>query len=158
MAPNLLITGATGNLGSALIKVMSTQYRTKANLVAGVHPPNDPSLVRSTCSSVVSIDYDIASSMKSALDNVQYLFYVPSHSQHRANQFQKVIAVAKQCRVEYVVLISLLGCESRAGLFCSQFRDMEQLLEQSGLSYTILQCAPFQVSFDNVAKYDCTSR
>ena len=81
--------------------------------------------------------------MSAALQGIDHLFYIPSHSQHRAHQFAKVVQVAK---VSLIVLVSLLGCESRAGVFCSQFRDMEELLEQSGIPFVILQCAPFQVS------------
>ncbi|KAI8914630.1 hypothetical protein EDD86DRAFT_199747 [Gorgonomyces haynaldii] len=143
MKPKVLVTGATGNLGTAVIKNLSTQYRTRVNVIAGVHPPNDPTPIRSRVSAVITTEYD-EPSMEQALEGVQYLFFVPSHSANRATQFKKVLDHAKAQRVSFIILVSLLGCESRAGLFCSQFRDMEEHLENIEIPYTILQCAPFQ--------------
>jgi uncharacterized protein YbjT (DUF2867 family) len=124
--PKLLVTGATGNIGQALILTLGSHYRNKFQTIAGVHQPNDTKAIRAKVTELVDIDYDIPSTMSLALEGVNYLFLVPSHSRNRASQCKAIIKQAEEHRVQYIVLVSLLGCESRAGVFCSQFRDIEQ--------------------------------
>lgn len=141
--PTCLVTGATGNIGQGLIQSLDF-FKHRLNVVAGVHQPNDVSDLQRKVTSIIDIDYDDPASMKLALTGVNYLFLVPSHSQHRAAQCMSVVKLAQEARVRYIVCISLLGCESRAGVFCSQFKDIERCIEQSGIPYTFLQCAPLQ--------------
>lgn len=141
---NILVTGSTADIGTELIHVLGTTYRNKFNVIGGVHKHADSSALRPHCKAIVPLDYDQLATVEAALTDIDYLFFVPVHSRQRAQLAQDVIKIAKQKRIKYVVLVSLLGCESRIGVFCSQFKEIEDSFVASGIPLTILRCSPLQ--------------
>ncbi|KAI8926039.1 hypothetical protein BC831DRAFT_458216 [Entophlyctis helioformis] len=151
--PTLLVTGAAGNMGRALVRHMASQYRGKANVIAGVHTqPSQADIdsLRSITASIVELDYNDAAVMQTALrplHAIDLLFLVPSHAENRAAQARAVVEAARSKGLRFVVLVSLLGCDARAGMFASQARDIEEYIEGSGIQYAFLRCAPFQQNY-----------
>lgn len=72
--PKVLVTGATGNIGSSLISTLALQYRSKFKIFAGVHQPNDTFALQKQVDKIFDIDYDIPSTMETAMSGIQYLF------------------------------------------------------------------------------------
>ena len=50
-------------------------------------------------------------------------------------------------KVKFIVLVSLLDCHARTGILAAQFRYIEQYIEATGVSFTILRSAPLQQNF-----------
>jgi uncharacterized protein YbjT (DUF2867 family) len=75
------------------------------------------------------------------------LFLIPSKSEERALQAKRLVAVAIEQNIKFIVLVSLLDCSSRSGALAAQFRYMETHIESTGVPYTILRAAPLQQSF-----------
>lgn len=143
---NLFITGSTGNIGACLLDVLHVQYRNKLNVIAGCHQaePNETVSIKSKSNQVMDIDYDDPLSVEICLRNVDILFLVPPPSRNREQQCLTIVKIALKMNVSYIVLVSLLGSESRAGLFCSQFRNIELGIEATKIPFTFLQCSPLQ--------------
>jgi len=78
---------------------------------------------------------------------IDVLFIVPSHDKNRVSQVMNLVEEAVIGGVKHIILVSLLGAESRAMVFASQFKDMEDGILKSGISYTFLRCSPFQQNF-----------
>ncbi|KAL2919331.1 hypothetical protein HK105_200974 [Polyrhizophydium stewartii] len=158
--PTLLVTGASGNIGKALVHRLAAQHQGRLNVVYAVHSKptastQDLAALRSRSSAVVELDYDQPASVAKALEPVRridMLFLVPSHAKDRARQAATVIDAVRAKGVKLVVLVSLLGCQSRAGLFASQFRDIEEYIEAIGIPHVFLRCSPLQHNFLTLLK------
>ena len=122
--PTLLITGAENHIGQELIKSLP---RNDFKVIAGVHPNDKIPGLAEHCDSVISFDSDIASSVADAFgESIDYLFLIPSKSEERALQAKRLISVAIERNIKFIVLISLLDCHVRTGILAAQFRYMEQ--------------------------------
>ncbi|MEU9706889.1 NAD(P)H-binding protein [Streptomyces sp. NPDC047981] len=131
----ILVTGATGNIGRALLKELQacgagpvrglTRDAARAALPDGVD--------------VVEGDFARPTSLKRALDGVRSVFLVS-----RLGSDADFLEAARQAGVEHVVLVSSITVETHPHLGpAAENLAVEQLLRASGMAWTILRPTQF---------------
>ncbi|MEV7405394.1 NAD(P)H-binding protein [Streptomyces sp. NPDC091267] len=131
----ILVTGATGNVGSALLKELHaygagplrglTRDPAKAAFPEGVE--------------VVEGDFTDAASLEPALDGVRSLFLVS-----RLGPDADILESARRADVEHVVLVSSITVQTHPHLGpAGENQAVEQLLKDSGMAWTILRPTQF---------------
>lgn len=131
----ILVTGATGNIGSALLKELHAR---------GVGPLRG--LTRDAARAVFpkgveAVEGDLAepASWRSALDGVRSLFLVS-----RLGSDADILEAARQAGVEHVVLVSSITVQTNPRLGpAGENLAVEQLLKASGMAWTILRPTQF---------------
>jgi NAD(P)-dependent dehydrogenase (short-subunit alcohol dehydrogenase family) len=93
MAETILVTGATGNVGSEVVKQLS-RNRLEVNIVAAVHSVKNAKRIEDDGIEVVSIDYNKPESLSAAFKDADKLFLLtPFQSdmvQHSSNLLTEV--------------------------------------------------------------------
>ncbi|MFI5571507.1 NAD(P)H-binding protein [Streptomyces sp. NPDC051740] len=131
----ILVTGATGNVGSALVRQL---HGSGASPVRGL----TRDVTRAAFpDGVEAVEGDLArpASLKSALDGVRSLFLVPGMGADA-----DVLTAARQAGVEHVVLVSSITVRTHPHLpAAAENLAVERLLRDSGMSWTILRPTQF---------------
>ncbi|MFE1010044.1 SDR family oxidoreductase [Streptomyces sp. NPDC058794] len=131
----ILVTGATGNIGSALLRQLD---------LSGAGPVRGLTRDAARASfpdGVEAVEGDLArpASLKPALDGARSLFLVPGMGADA-----DVLRVARQAGVEHVVLVSSITVETHPHLPAAvENLAVERLLQGSGMSWTILRPTQF---------------
>ncbi|MFJ2559139.1 MULTISPECIES: SDR family oxidoreductase [unclassified Streptomyces] len=134
----ILVTGATGNIGGALVREL---------LAAGAGPlrglTRDPVRARATGfpdgAEAVHGDLARAASLRPALDGVRALFLVS-----RVGPDAEILAAAREAGVERVVLVSSLTALTHPHLGpAGENLAVERSLRDSGMAWTILRPTQF---------------
>ncbi|MGA4959441.1 NAD(P)H-binding protein [Streptomyces lavendulocolor] len=131
----ILVTGATGNIGSALLADLHargvgplrglTRDAARASFPQGVE--------------TVEGDFAEPDSLKPALKGVRSLFLVP-----RLGSDADILEAARQAGVEHVVLVSSITVQTHPHLGPAQENlAVEQLLKETGMAWTILRPTQF---------------
>ncbi|MFF0294532.1 NAD(P)H-binding protein [Kitasatospora sp. NPDC004614] len=131
----ILVTGATGNIGSVLLKELRacgagpirglTRDAARAAFPEGVE--------------VVEGDFAGAASLGSALEGVRSLFLVS-----RLGPDADVLDAARRAGVEHVVLVSSITVQTHPHLGpAAENLAVERLLQDSGMAWTILRPTQF---------------
>ncbi|AZQ71368.1 MULTISPECIES: NAD(P)H-binding protein [Streptomyces] len=131
----ILVTGATGNVGSALLKELQA---------CGAGPLRG--LTRDAARAVfpegveaVEGDFADTASLKPALDGVRSLFLVS-----RLGSDADILEAARQAGVEHVVLVSSITVQTHPHLGpAGENLAVERLLKDSGMAWTILRPTQF---------------
>ncbi|MFB7357528.1 NAD(P)H-binding protein [Streptomyces gardneri] len=131
----ILVTGATGNIGSALLKELHAH---------GAGPLRG--LTRDAARAVfpdgveaVEGDFAEPASLKPALEGVRSLFLVS-----RLGPDADVLDAARHAGVEHVVLVSSITVQTHPHLGpAAENLAVEQLLKESGMAWTILRPTQF---------------
>ncbi|KJY43618.1 capsule biosynthesis protein CapD [Streptomyces sp. NRRL B-1568] len=131
----ILVTGATGNIGRALLEELHAR---------GAGPLRG--LTRDAARAVfpegveaVEGDFAKPASLKPALDGVRSLFLVS-----RLGPDADILEVARQAGVEHVVLVSSITVQTHPRLGpAGENLAVEQLLKASGMAWTILRPTQF---------------
>ncbi|MFF0429083.1 NAD(P)H-binding protein [Streptomyces sp. NPDC004520] len=131
----ILVTGATGNIGSALLEELHAR---------GAGPLRG--LTRNTARAlfpegVEAVEGDFAkpASLKPALEGVRSLFLVS-----RLGPDADVLEAARHAGVEHVVLVSSITVQTHPHLGpAGENLAVEQLLKESGMAWTILRPTQF---------------
>ncbi|MER5214483.1 NAD(P)H-binding protein [Streptomyces sp. NPDC002838] len=131
----ILVTGATGNIGSALLRQL---HRQNAGPVRGLtrdaRRASFPDGVE-----VVEGDLAQADSLKDALDGASSLFLLPGTGAEA-----DVLEAARHAGAEHVVLVSSITVETHPHLPAARENlAVERLLEHSGMAWTILRPTQF---------------
>jgi len=141
----VLVTGATGNVGKAVINALLKQQN-KLAVFAGVRRPEDalrdPLL---QCVQPVFFDFEKPESYTPALVNCDVLFLLRPPQLADVKKFIKPLvrsAVAKE--VEHIVFLSVQGAEDNRFI---PHHKIEKLILNSGISYTFLRPAYFMQNF-----------
>jgi (4-alkanoyl-5-oxo-2,5-dihydrofuran-3-yl)methyl phosphate reductase len=135
----ILITGATGNVGSELVK----QLFAKGEALRVV--TRDESKVAHLDPSIERVigevgDPKIAERAVEGVDRI-YLFPVITDGDHRSNTV--LLEKAKKAGVKQIVMLSSMGAESSLSKIGELHRTKEVLVEESGIPWTFVRPGAF---------------
>jgi uncharacterized protein YbjT (DUF2867 family) len=133
MAGRVLVLGATGNVGSALVAALA---RRGEEVAAATRRPGDGG-AESRAVIRVKFDYDDPSTFAAALSGVDRVFLAVRPGDDEADRTAiPFIDAAKRAGVRRVVALTAMGVENLDG---AALRIIERHLEQSGLAWTYLR-------------------
>ncbi|RTQ49192.1 SDR family oxidoreductase [Hymenobacter gummosus] len=147
MPETILITGATGTVGSELVRALSNRG---ARVRAGVHSIIKGDRLRQFNPEVqlVELDYDRPATLTPAFTGVDRVFLITPFVENQVDISRTLIDAARAAGVRQVVKLSALGAEAEPGIQLGRWhREAEQYLAQSGLPYAILRPASFLQNF-----------
>jgi uncharacterized protein YbjT (DUF2867 family) len=136
----ILVTGANGNLGGAVVKALTGKDMTV--IAAGTHPKN---MRMPQGIEVRKIDYVQLETVAAALKGADGLFLVaPPLDPEAPAKLNPVIDQAKAAGVRHIILNSALGVDQNDA---APLRMIEKYLMASGLESTILRPNFFMENF-----------
>ncbi|RZK40917.1 MAG: SDR family oxidoreductase [Pedobacter sp.] len=138
----ILVTGASGNLGTAVIEILLKKV--SADKIAGLC--RNIGSARSLEERQINIrigDYTDKASLKSAFVGIKRLLLISSNGDDALNDHKNVIDVAKESGVEHIYYTSgALNrnvAKSLLGPLVDSYITTENYLIESGITYTIFQ-------------------
>lgn len=140
---NILVTGATGPLGKAVIEdLLKKTDATSLNVLV-----RDAAKAESLKAQQVNVhagDYDDYASLLAAFKNIDKLYMVSGNDiPNRIRQQQDIIKAAKEAGIKHIVYTSFIRknetASSPIAFVAEGHLDTEQKLKESGLIYTILK-------------------
>ncbi|MEM9760450.1 MAG: SDR family oxidoreductase [Pseudomonadota bacterium] len=138
MAERILIAGATGTNGRALIEKLRTDSRVR--LRALVRDPGSPAADFGGAVEVVMGDLAVPESLTAAFDGVDRAYVVTAIRPDARLLFENFFAAASAAGVTQVVKFSGLGASSDSpSEIIRQHGDTDAMLRESGLPYTIIR-------------------
>ena len=154
MADTILVTGATGTVGSEVIKqLVSSPDTSNFHIKAAVRSAGEESEKRVAAERVkpVQIDYNKPDTIERALKDVDRLFLLtPFQSDMVELSSNLVNAAKKSVAVKHIVKLSVMGADAEPGIIGGRLhRQAEKIIEESGISYTFLRPNFFMQNFVN---------
>ena len=150
----ILITGATGTVGSEVVKQLSNI--SNVNLKAAVHSVDSLTKLKESNkdTEAVQVDYSKPKTLKEALKNVDKLFFLSHDSPTMTELASNVITAAKNAEIKHIVRLSAKGADVKAESPSLRLhRQVEEIIEESGIPYTILRPNEFMQNFTNIHSY-----
>jgi len=140
MNAKILITGATGNLGRAVVQAL-----VQHNFNARAATRNPEKLEATANVEPVKFDYTVADTLDTALAGVNGLLLIaPPMDPEAPAKLLPVIEKAKAKGIGRIILNSALGADQNEQ---SPLRIVERVLMQSGVPYTIVRPNFFMENF-----------
>jgi uncharacterized protein YbjT (DUF2867 family) len=146
MATTILVTGATGTIGSQVVTAL--KGREGVTVRAAVRSAAKADAIRG--GGVVPVDFEFHKPelVKKALTGVDKVFLVVPFSEDQIEQGTKFIDAAQEAGVRHIVKLSALGCDMVPGIDLGRWhRIVERYLAGSGLAYTFLRPNNFMENF-----------
>lgn len=149
----ILVTGATGNVGQEVIRLLRSQ---NCHVCAAVRNPNDAQQIFDSDIKCIPFDFTNPNTFEDAFKNVNKLFLVrPPALADVHQQIVPALNAAKLAGVEHIVFLSLLGAERNPFLPHSK---IERYLNQLGIPATFLRCSFFMQNFNTTHTEDIKTR
>lgn len=134
MAEKILVTGATGKVGSELVRRLADRG---VEVKAGTRRPELAEGLFGSTVEVVELDYDVTSTWDGAVQWADRVFLVPPPFDPRGDErLVPFLDWAVQSGSEHLVLLSAMGIEAREQL---ALRRIEQRIERTGVRWTLLR-------------------
>ena len=148
----ILITGATGNVGIAVIKSLSKTQHT-LQVVAGVKDlESDKEKLADYKVGFVAFDFMDAATYRPALKGCQMLFLLrPPQISDTEKYFKPLVEMAKEAAIKHIVFLSVQGVEKSTII---PHHKIEKLIVDSKVPYTFLRPAYFMQNFLGSLKHD----
>ncbi|MCA0455473.1 MAG: SDR family oxidoreductase [Chloroflexi bacterium] len=138
MTARILITGATGNVGSEVVRglqALSIPFR------IGLVNPSSTCLEANDHMEVVPFDFLNPETYSAAFAGIQHLFLMrPPALSNVWRDIAPAVRAAVECGVEHIVFLSLQGVEQNR---ITPHYKIEKLIEQLGVRYTFLRAGFF---------------
>lgn len=139
-----IITGATGHLGSQILKEIM-KLVPNSDISVGVHTVSKAKSLADAGIEVLPIDYQNEDMMINALTDKDVFVYVPSKSHDsfsRVTELENVIAAAEKAKVGHVLAMGFIADQENNPFDLSAFYGyLPRRLAESDLKYTIIKNA-----------------
>jgi uncharacterized protein YbjT (DUF2867 family) len=133
----ILVTGASGNVGRELLKILSKEGATVAAITRDPAKAALPAGIR-----IVGGNPSEPNTLERTLDGVEAIFLVPRAVGSAATD---LLSLAAKHGARRVVVVSAVTVEYGGGYkrFAEAFKAVEDASKASGLEWTFLRCAQF---------------
>tara|TARA_R110000868_G_scaffold118253_1_gene313773 strand:+ start:4712 stop:5605 length:894 start_codon:yes stop_codon:yes gene_type:complete len=145
MMRKTLITGATGGLGSSVVKFLKQKTKTDAIAVL-VRDKNSVSAKKYADDDIeIKVgDYNDLDSLVNAFKGIEVLYFVSSSDiNHRIPQHKNVIDAAKKAGIKHILYTSTIRKDEQETaplhLVVNAHKETEDFIIKSGIPYTILR-------------------
>ncbi|RYC66641.1 SDR family oxidoreductase [Spirosoma sordidisoli] len=136
--PGILITGATGNIGTELTKLlahMSIPFRAMVR-----HAEQETKLASLPGAAVVAGDFNDVDSLADALHGIERVFLLTPSSEQAEEQQLRFVGQAKQAGVQHIVKLSQLAADEQSPVrFLHYHAVVERAIRESGVDFTFLR-------------------
>jgi NAD(P)H dehydrogenase (quinone) len=137
----ILVTGATGNLGSAAVSHLLKN--TAANhIVALARDETKANHLRGRGIEVRIGTYDDISSLDLAMKGIEKVLLISGNGANRLQQHKNVVAAAKKAGIKHITYTSIALKNMETSAIRSLMEDLSQTedyIKESGLTYTVLR-------------------
>jgi uncharacterized protein YbjT (DUF2867 family) len=143
----VLVTGASGTVGSEVVKQLSRNGHA-VHIKAAVHSIENIKKVKGDDKAEsVQIDYNKPETLAAALKGVDKLFLVTPETLNAPELVSNLVTEAKKAGIRYIVRLSAMGESSIASV--RLHLEGEKIIEESGIPFTILRPNTFMQFFVN---------
>lgn len=149
---NVLITGATGNVGIAILSALQ-KLDHQREVYVGVREPALANVALAGFDvKTVQFDFENSQTFTPALKNVDILFLLrPPQLSNVKTCFAPLIEVARQSGVRHIVFLSVQGVENSRFI---PHHKIEKLIVDSTIPFTFLRPAYFMQNFTTTLRND----
>ena len=152
MAETILITGASGNVGSEVVRHLSSS-RKDINIKAAGHSVESVRKVIKSDDRIepTELDYDKPDTLRQALKGVQKLFLLTPFQSDMVELSSNMLKEVKNAgNINHIVKLSVMGADAEPGITGGRLhRQAEKMIEDSGISFTFLRPNFFMQNFVN---------
>jgi uncharacterized protein YbjT (DUF2867 family) len=147
---SILVTGASGNIGSEVVKQLLSDAP-EVSIKAAVHSSQNVRKVKDDGRvKVMQVDYNEPDTLREALEDVDKLFLLTPDVPNAADLASNVVTQAKKAGIRHIVKQSVMGADLEADVGTMRLhRQVEKFIEQSGISFTFLRPNEFMQNFVN---------
>ena len=147
MSNKILITGATGNIGAALLKALSTEKANLRLLVRNEESDNAKKLIEQGYEVAIG-DFSNIPSLLNAMKEIETLYLLVPSAPNMDELSNNAVNAAKQSGVKHIVKQSVLGADMNAMVDIPRLHGIADVyLKNSGIDYTIIQPNSFMQNF-----------
>lgn len=136
--PAILITGATGNVGTELCKQLSARrvpFRAMVRLKKGAE-----AIAALEGAELVGGDFDDAKTVAAALAGIERAFLLTNSSEHAESQQTAFVETARRAGIKHIVKQSQWAADASSPVrFLRYHAAVERRIEDSGVAYTFLR-------------------
>lgn len=149
MADTILVLGATGNVGSQVVKQLAAA---RANIRAAVHSTSKADTIKGNGVTFVEIDFNKLETIQAAFVGVEKVFLLTPPFPNMAEIVANLVEAAKKAGVKHIVKQSGLGTgtEPKATLLGWHWEG-EKMIEASGIPFTFLRPNSFMQNYSNTS-------
>jgi uncharacterized protein YbjT (DUF2867 family) len=153
---NVLITGATGNVGIEVINALQ-KINHSLDIIAGVRNLYEESgRLHNYKLRIAKFDFTNATTYAPALQNCDILFLLrPPQISDTEKYFKPLIEVAKACKIKHIIFLSLQGVEKSSII---PHHKIEKMIVDSKIPFTFLRPAYFMQNFTTTLKNDLVQK
>ena len=139
--PKILVTGATGQVGSKTIDFLSSNK--EIEIVAAVRSPEKAVALGAKGIATVIFDFDDESTHLPALRGIDRVFVVTGYTVDMLRQSKALLDNAKKAGVHHVVHLGACGRDDTTVAHWAWHQMVERYIEWCGFSYTHLRPETF---------------
>jgi uncharacterized protein YbjT (DUF2867 family) len=147
---SILVTGASGNIGSEVVKQLLSDAP-YVSIKAALHSRQNVKKVKERDRvKVIPIEYNEPDTLRQALNDVDKLFLLTPDLPNAADLASNAVTEAKEAGIRHIVKQSVMGADLEADVGTMRLhRQVEKFIEQSGISFTFLRPNEFMQNFIN---------
>jgi uncharacterized protein YbjT (DUF2867 family) len=147
MTNTILVLGATGNVGSQVVKQLADAG---ANVRAAVRSPRKAEALKGNGVSLTEFDTDKPETVQAAFEGVDKVFLLTPLVPNMVELSANLVEAAKNAGVKHIVKSSGMGAEVEPGITLTRWhRAAEKAIEASGIAFTFVRPNGFMQNYAN---------
>jgi uncharacterized protein YbjT (DUF2867 family) len=144
MSGKIIVTGATGNIGTPLVKAL---VEMKANFRAVTHSEEKAQALRGRGVDAAPADMSSGQGLDKAFEGGRVLFLLTPPPQMMGEAAHGLVSTAKKAGIKHIVKLSGMGADQGSISLAKWHRAVEVAIEQSGLAWTHLRPNSFMQNY-----------